>query len=75
MFTAKMYITEVKDHPEYKSKSLMMAPLISDESEENKSYSLYTPSGQLMLNISNPNLFPELVVGKRYVVTFQEVDK
>ena len=67
---AKFKCTVVKDVPEYEQKSVYLTPVISG-SEENKSFSKYTPSGSIHLNISYDtqasNSFEE---GKEYYVDF-----
>jgi hypothetical protein len=54
------------------SKEVNLQPVING-SEENKSFSLYTPSGSIKLNITNPDAFSQFEVGKEYLITFEEV--
>lgn len=49
---AKFVCIAVQDQPEFESKSVQLIP-VTDGSEENKSFSKYTPSGNLHLKISN----------------------
>jgi hypothetical protein len=41
--------------------------------EENKSFSKYTPSGEIKLCVSNPNAVEGFEVGQEYFVDFQLV--
>jgi hypothetical protein len=43
---------------------------VTDGSEENKSFSKFTPSGLLSLHISNPNLLGRFHTGQEYYVDF-----
>ena len=71
---AKFMCNAVQDTPEYQSKSILLSPVI-DGSEENKSFSKYTPSGNINLNISYEteasNYFE---AGKEYYVDFSEAE-
>lgn len=50
-----------------------MTPVVSG-SEENKSFSLYTPSGKIEMHITNPNCIGFFVPGKEYYVEFKEAN-
>lgn len=39
-------------------------------SDENESWSKYTPSGSLQINITNPDAFNQFEIGKEYYLTF-----
>jgi hypothetical protein len=39
--------------------------------EENKSFSRYTPSGEIKLCVTNPEIVDNFQVGQHYYVTFQ----
>ncbi|WP_035647304.1 hypothetical protein [Flavobacterium sp. ASV13] len=71
---AKFVCTGVQDNPDYQSKSISLSPVING-SEENKSFSKYTPSGNINLNISYEteasNYFQD---GKEYYVDFDEAE-
>ena len=41
-----------------------------DDDDANKAWSKWTPSGELRLNITNPEIFPELVNGRVFFVDF-----
>lgn len=68
---AKFFCSNVVPYAEGKQAQLSA---VTSGSEENKSFSKYTPSGQLSINISNEteasNFFE---VGKEYYLTFDEV--
>ena len=75
MFRAKFFVSDVVV-PEGQidpARAITMHPVI-DGSEENKSFSKYTPSGQISLYVTNPNLFEELdqARGKQFYVDFTE---
>src|ERR1043165_7404587 len=42
--------------------------------DENESWSQATPSGQLLIHISNPAAFDQFEVGKYYYLTFEPVE-
>lgn len=44
------------------------------DDEANKEWSKWTPSGELRLSITNPDIFPELVNGKAFYVDFTPVE-
>jgi hypothetical protein len=48
---AKFVCDGIQDNPECESKSISFSP-VTTGSEENKSFSKYTPSGSVHLNIS-----------------------
>lgn len=72
---AKFVCTNVTDSPEYQQKLVALSP-VTDGSEENKSFALYTPAGNISLNISNEtqaaNFFEE---GEEYFVDFSKASK
>lgn len=43
-----------------------------DDGDANSQWSKWTPSGEIRLSITNPNIFPELVNGKCFFVDFTE---
>lgn len=45
----------------------------SDPNSPNYEWSKYTPSGNIHLNVTNPNAFNKFVVGAEYIVSFEEV--
>lgn len=44
---------------------------VTDDSPENKSWSKYTPGGQLSMHISNPEAFSQFEAGKEYYIDIQ----
>lgn len=48
-----------------------MSPVVSG-SEENKSFSLYTPSGKIEMHITNPDAIGFFKARKEYYVEFKE---
>lgn len=52
--------------------SLRMSPVTSD-SIENKMWSMYTPSGQLQMNVTNQDALYFFEVGEEYFLTFDRV--
>jgi len=67
---AKFVCTGIQDSPEYENKTVYFSPVISG-SEENKSFSKYTPAGSAQLTISYEteasNFFED---GKEYYLDF-----
>ena len=51
-----------------------MTPVIGG-SDENKSFSKYTPSGDLSLHITNPDALDFFKAGKEYYLEFTETDE
>lgn len=69
---AKFECTSVVNQPEYESKSVSFSPVING-SDENKSFSKYTPSGNLNLQISyETEASNAFEVGKEYYLDFTE---
>lgn len=50
-----------------------LTPVISG-SEENKSFSMYTPSGSIRLHITNPNALDFFEPSAEYYVEFKKAD-
>ena len=72
---SKFVCTGIENHPEYNQKNVSLSPVISG-SEENKSFSKYTPSGIIQLAISDEteaaNHFTQ---GKEYYVDFTAAEE
>jgi len=65
---AKFYCLSITDYPETETKMVDLWPVI-DGSAENRSFSKYTPSGRLTLNISNDTPASEsFEEGKEYYI-------
>ena len=71
---AKFECVSIEDCPNYKQKVVSFTPVIKDDSEENKSFSKFTPSGRIALNISYDTSASEAFdLNKEYYVDFTEV--
>jgi len=69
---AKFECVGIEDQPDYESKSVSFSPVING-SDENKSFSKYTPSGSLNLQISyETEASNSFEVGKEYYLDFTE---
>lgn len=53
------------------NENVKMSPVVSD-SNENKSFSMYTPSGAIEMHITNPDAIGFFKPGKEYYVEFKE---
>lgn len=47
---------------------------VTGNSEENKTYSMYTPRADMKIHITNPDALDFFKAGKEYVLTFTDVD-
>jgi hypothetical protein len=45
-------------------------PFDADGNSEDNSFAKWTPSGELKMTITNPNLFGKLVEGQKYYLDF-----
>lgn len=52
-------------------KKVNLLPVYGNNAE-NKEWSTYTPSGQIWMVITNPGAYDQFVIGKDYLVTFNE---
>lgn len=48
---------------------------VTTGSEENKSFSMYTPSGECRLHITNPDVTDYFEAGKEYYLEFSAANK
>lgn len=55
------------------NQEIKMTPVIGG-SEENKSFSKYTPSGDIRLHITNPEVLDFFKAGQEYYVEFRKAD-
>ncbi len=75
---AKMKVLEVKktEHGE----TLKMAPVCkdggypADGTDEDNSFAKWSPSGELTLHVTNPDLFGQLNPGEKYYVDFTKAE-
>ncbi len=49
--------------------------VVEDDSEENKTWSKYTPSGSVTLEITNERAHGAFVPGREYLLTFEPCSK
>lgn len=69
---SKFVCVGVEDQPEHEAKNVSFTPVI-DGSEENESFSKYTPSGDINLQISyDTEASNAFAPGKEYYVDFTE---
>ena len=75
-FKAKMKVEGLTHYPDYpgvdEAISITMVPITSEDTKENKTFSKYTPSGNITLYITNPNLFG-IKQGDIYLVDITKV--
>jgi hypothetical protein len=73
-FKAKVRVNAVqhtlKSSGEISSVVLTMNPLDGQNGTENAEWSRWTPSGSVILNITNPDLFDVALPGDEFLVTF-----
>ena len=85
MFRAKCRITEVAQTTNVYTRPDGTAPIETvrvtlqpvygaGEDDANAQWSKWTPSGQLQLTVTNPVIFPMLVVGRLFFVDFIAAD-
>ncbi len=70
---AKFKVGSVTDFGNNNIKANLSA--VTNDSEENKTFSIYTPSATLEMHITNPNALGFFKAGKEYVCEFREVEK
>lgn len=62
---------EIEHAPD--SRQVRFTAVYSDDpSNPNSHWSKWTPSGTIYMHISNPKAFEKFVVGKQYMVNFEE---
>ena len=69
---AKFVIDSVTPVPQEQEE--IVARAVTDGSEENKSFSRWTPSGSLSLMISNPNLLGYWKQGDEFYLDFTKIE-
>lgn len=72
---AKFRVSEVKNqylgqHYDGVCAHISMTPVFDDGNEENKSFSLATPQGNIELTITNPDAIKNFSLGESYYVDF-----
>lgn len=48
---------------------------VTNTSEENKTFSIYTPSATVKMHITNPNALDFFEAGEEYICTFTKAEK
>ena len=72
---AKFYVTSIELFSEPRDTGkVSLSAVITDRSETNKSWSKWTPSGNLTMHITNPDAFKEFQLGKTYYIDFSEAE-
>ncbi len=66
---AKLKCWTVEKSADGESEQVMMMP-VTDDSPENKTWSKYTPAGQVNLTINNPECHGKFEAGKGYFADF-----
>lgn len=76
MVKAKFKCTGVEEPTQTNENRVIALHAVTDGSEENKSFSKYTPSGQVLLNISpETQAYDFFEAGKEYYLNFEEVSE
>jgi len=77
---AKFKVDRISDYspkPEpghVETRTVFLSAVYSDDpANPNHSWSKWTPSGQVTINITNPDAFNQFVAGDEYFVTFDKV--
>ncbi|MBO9592727.1 MAG: hypothetical protein J7599_07435 [Niabella sp.] len=71
---AKFNVWGIQEPNETNENRVVTLGAVTDGSEENKSFSKYTPSGQVIMNISPETAaYDYFKPGKDYYLTFDEV--
>lgn len=68
---AKFKVGSVTDYGNNNVEANLSA--VVNDSEENKSFSIYTPSASVKMHITNPDALDFFEAGKEYIATFQKV--
>lgn len=70
MVRAKFKCDAVKPRSDDGTEVQVELSAVTSGSDENKSWSRYTPSGQLTMGITNPDAVAQFEVGKEYYLDF-----
>ena len=76
MVRAKFFVTEVKHHHQPAGQvfaTVVLAPVYGD-SDENKTWSKWTPQGKIEMGITNPDAIEQFALGKPYYIDFTPAD-
>lgn len=69
---AKFKVGSVVDYGNQNVEANLSA--VTGNSEENKTFSIYTPSASLKMHITNPDALDFFKAGEEYVCTFSKVE-
>jgi len=72
---AKFRCTSVVKYPTGDGETVRLGAVHGGASDANKSWSKFTPSGDLRLHITNPEAEGKFVPGNYYFLDFTETDK
>ena len=67
---AKFFCQSIQKAEDDSYLTIHMSPVTAD-TEENKTWSKYTPGGQLTMHVSNPEAFELFEQGKEYFIDIQ----
>ena len=67
---AKFFCQSIQKAEDDSYRTIHMSPVTAD-TEENKTWSKYTPGGQLMMHVSNPAAFEQFEQGIEYFIDIQ----
>lgn len=70
---AKFHCHFIQKAEDDSHRTIHMSPVAAD-TEENKTWSKYTPGGQLTMYVSNPAAFGQFEQGKEYFIDIQPAD-
>lgn len=72
--TAKFKVDQIKEAVADNTRQVILSAVYSsDKNSENYTWSKYTPSGRIEMNITNPAAYDQFEIGKEYLVTFEKV--
>jgi len=67
-------VTRTEQGEEIKMSAVTGKPGVGDEPSEDNTYSKYTPSASLTINVTNPALFGKINPGERYYLDFTKAE-
>lgn len=68
---AKFKCNQIKKNEGDTNRFISFSAVVAD-TKENKSWSKWTPAGDLTLNVSNPEAYNQFEEGKEYYLTIEE---
>jgi hypothetical protein len=69
-------VTEVKNHEGIVDQLVCsFATIYEPDDEVNKSFSKWTPSAHFGFNVTNPDVFPQMQVGKYYYFDIHQAEE